>query len=51
VATLQEAGTAGMERVGSVPVGIGIRGSVATRLFLVMGFFTARSAGDSTRRL
>src|SRR5882672_6504743 len=50
VATLQEAGTAGMEMVGSVPVGIGIRGSVATRSSLAMGFSTARSAGDSTRR-
>src|SRR6266850_445073 len=51
VATLQEAGTAGMEMVGSVPVGIGIRGSVATRSSLAMGFSTVRSAGDSTRRL
>src|SRR6267154_2280667 len=50
-ATLQGAGTAGMEMVGSVPVGIGIRGSVATRSFLAMGFSTVRSAGDSTRRL
>src|SRR3977135_1014048 len=51
VATLQEAGTAGMEMVGSVPVGIGIRGSVATRSSLAMGFSTVRSDGDSTRRL
>ncbi len=51
VATLQEAGTAGMEMVGSVPVGIGIRGSVATRSSLAMGFSAVRSAGDSTRRL
>src|SRR6267143_2311505 len=50
-ATLQGAGTAGMGMVGSVPVGIGIRGSVATRSSLAMGFSTVRSAGDSTRRL
>jgi len=34
------------EMVGSVPAGIGIRGSVATRSSLAMGFFTVHSAGD-----